>query len=561
MPIIKYKGREIDIDAQMRELDRVDCEQSLYFFLKKAWKYIDPAPFADGWVLEALAEHLEAVVDGEIRRLLINIPPRCSKSSICSVAFPAWVWAQSYTGPTSGPSVPILHASYAHSLALRDSVKRRRLINSSWYRHLWGDRFTITPDQDQKTRFQNTRGGESMITSVNAGVTGEGGQIIIVDDPNAANEVLSEAVIQTTNEDWWDGTMGTRLNDPKTGAFIVVQQRLGELDLTGHILAREPAEWTHLMLPMRYEAGRSFVTVTGWKDPRTEEGELLWPQRFGNKEVENWENRLRKWRASGQLQQRPEPAGGGIIKREWWNLWPPEGEPRDDAGRILKIAPFPPMEYIVASLDTAYTEKTMNDPSALTIWGVFATQKSIAAPSKTVMRDGSILTHSREDIIAPYTAPAVMLMHAWQGHLEIHDLVQQVNRLCKSHKVDRLIIENKASGHSVAQELRRLFASSSDYVVQLNDPKGMDKIGRLYSVQHLWEEGLVFAPDRPWAEDIIAQCATFPNAQHDDLVDTSSQGLRHLRDQGMLSLEEEMKTEMEENMRYQGRSPSPLYPG
>lgn len=561
MPVLKYKGHEIDIDAQLRELDRIDAEQSLYFFLKKAWKYIDPAPLADGFILEALAEHLEAVVDGEIRRLLINMPPRCSKSSICSVAFPAWVWAQPYVSPTSGPGVPILHASYAHSLALRDSVRRRRLINSPWYRDMWGDRVVITPDQNQKTRFQNTRGGESLITSVDAGVTGEGGNIIVVDDPNNAKEVLSEAIIQSTNEDWWDGTMSTRLNDAKTGAFIVVQQRLGEQDLTGHILAKEPEEWTHLMLPMRYEPARSYVTVIGWKDPREKEGELLWPERFPEAEVVRLENSLRKWRAAGQLQQRPEPAGGGIIKREWWNLWPPEGEPKDDFGRILKIAPFPPMEYIVASLDTAYTEKTMNDPSALTIWGVFATQRSIAVPSKTVMRDGSTLTHSREDIIAPHTAPAVMLMHAWQGHLEINDLVKQVHRLCTSHKVNRLIIENKAAGHSVAQELRRLFATTADYTIQLNDPKGMDKVGRLYSVQHVWEEGMVFAPDRPWAEDVIAQMGTFPNAQHDDLVDTSSQAVRHLRDLGMLSREEEIKTEMEESMRYTGRPLPPLYPG
>ncbi len=559
MATLKYKGQEIDIEAQMRLLDQYDCEQSLHFFLKKAWKYIDPAPFVDGWVIDALAEHLEAVVDGEIRRLLINIPPRCSKSTICSVAFPAFVWAQSTVSPTSGPGVPILHASYANSLALRDSVKRRRLISSPWYKSLWGDRFTITPDQNQKIRFQNTKGGESLITSVDAGVTGEGANIIIVDDANSAKEALSEAVIQSTNEDWWDGTMSTRLNDPKTGAFIAVQQRLGEQDLTGHILEREPAEWVHLMLPMRYEAARSYVTVIDWEDPRTEEGALLWPERFGEPEVAKLENNLRKWRAAGQLQQRPEPAGGGIIKREWWNLWPPEGEEKDHLGRVLKVAPFPPLEYIVASLDTAYTEKTMNDPSALTIWGVFASSKTVAMANKQIMRDGSVF-ETPEHIVHPKTAPAVMLMHAWQGHLELNPLVEQVHKLCKSHKVDKLLIENKAAGHSVAQELRRLFAANADYTVQLSDPKGMDKIGRLYSVQHVFEDGMVFAPDRSWAEDVIAQMATFPNATHDDLVDTSSMALRHLRDMGMLSRAEEMRGELESSMEFTGRAPPPLYP-
>ena len=560
MPLLDYKGQKLDIDEQIRLLDQYDCEQSLYVFLKKAWKYIDPAPFADGWVLQAIAEHLEAVVDGEIRRLLINIPPRCSKSSIVSVAFPTWVWAQSHISPTSGPGVPLLHASYAHSLALRDSVKRRRLINSPWYQSLWADRFQITPDQNQKIRFQNTKGGESLITSVDAGVTGEGGNIILVDDPNNAKEVLSEATIQSTNVDWWDGTMSTRLNDQRTGAYIVVQQRLGERDLTGHILEREPEEWTHLMLPMEYESSRSFVTSIGWEDPRTEDGELLWPERFGHPEIRKLSRNLGKWKAAGQLQQRPEPAGGGIIKREWWQLWPPEGEPKDDLGKVIKVAPFPPLEYILASLDSAYTEKTMNDPSALTIWGVFASNKTIARPAKTVMRDGSILQQSTEDLVYAHTAPAVVLMHAWQGHLEIHDLVLQVAKLCKTHKVDKLLIENKASGLSVAQELRRLFSANSDFTIQLSDPKGMDKIGRLYSVQHLFEEGLVFAPDRSWSEEVITQVGTFPNARHDDLVDTVSMGLRHLRDQGMLSRSEEMSSEMEEDMRYSGRAPPPLYP-
>ncbi len=548
--VIEWNGHKVDVDRALMEITREECEESLYTFLMHAWRFIDPAPFKPGWVIDALAEHLEAVVDGEIRRLLINIPPRCSKSSICSVAFPAWVWAQSHKSPTSGPGVALLHASYAHSLALRDSVKCRRLLKSTWYQRMWGDRFKITPDQDMKIRFQNDKGGERLITSVDAGVTGEGGNIIIVDDPNNAKEVLSEAVIQSTNEDWWDGTMSTRLNDPKTGAYIVVQQRLGESDLTGHILAKEAADWTHLMLPMEFEQGRSFMTVLGWEDPRTVEGELLWPERFGQPEVNKLKSNLGSWKAAGQLQQRPEPKGGGIIKRDWWKLWPPEGEVFNKRGEPVKPLQNPGCSFIIASLDTAYTEKTINDPSALTIWGVFAGDP--VAQEVRASDEHSVRVYTE-------TSTRVILLHAWTKHLEIHPLVNEVAKSCKAFNVDKLLIEDKAAGHSVAQELRRLF-SNEMWAVQLINPKNLDKLARLYSVQHLWEEGMIYAPERTWAEAVIAQCGTFPNAAHDDLVDTTSMALRHMRDIGLLQRGVEITADVTESVRHTGRPAGRLYP-
>jgi hypothetical protein len=333
--LVDLGGVIVDAESQLRELDRVECEDSLYLFLKYGWRQIDPSPWKDGWPIEAVAEHLQAVVDGEIRRLIINIPPRMGKSSITSVALPAWTWAQPFSSPTSGPNVQFLHASYANQLTLRDSVKCRRLIESAWYQGLWGERFKLNSDQNTKSRFSNDKGGERLITSIGAAVTGEGGSIIVVDDPNAANEAFSEANIQATI-DWWDGTMSTRLNDPKTGAYIIIQQRLAEDDLTGHILSKDVGEWTHLCLPMRYEPERSFVTSIGWKDPRTEPNELLWPERFGEDQVKTLEKVLGPFSAAGQLQQRPEPAGGGVIKRScgslklfrpWILFWPPSIPP------------------------------------------------------------------------------------------------------------------------------------------------------------------------------------------------------------------------------------------
>ena len=541
MKLLQLDGKTISIEEQLRDLDRAEFEDSLYAFLMNGWKYIDPAPFAHGWPIEAVAEHLQAVVDGEIKRLIINIPPRCAKSSLTSVAFPAFTWAQRRVSDTSGPGVQFLHASYSQILTLRDSTKCRRLIESPWYQSLWGDRFQLMADQNTKSRFDNDKGGSRLSTSVGSSLTGEGGNIIVVDDPNAAQEAHSEATIATTIE-WWDGALSTRLNNAKTGAFVVIQQRLGEEDLTGHILSKEVGEWTHLCLPMRFEPERSFVTSIGWEDPRTEPGELLWPERFGEREVANLERQMGPWTAAGQLQQRPEPKGGGVIKREWWQLWE-----RDT---------FPSLDYVIASLDTAYTTKTENDYSALTIWGVFSGGEQTAIANPVIGRDSETISLIKRTYTEEH--PKLMLLYAWQERLELHELVLKVSESMRKFKVDKILIENKAAGISVAQEIRRLYGHE-DWAVQLIDPKSQDKLSRLYSVQHLFAEGLIFAPDRSWADQVITQTSTFPKGKHDDLVDTVSMALRHLREIGLLVRGDEFTAELEGQMQHVGSAPPPLY--
>ena len=530
----------LDVERQLIELDRADFEDDLMMFFRAAWRNIDSAEWAEGRAVQAVAEHLEAVVDGQIKRLIINIPPRHSKSSLVSVAFPAWVWAQSTRSAVSGPGVPILTASYGDRLAMRDSRKSRQLIESPWYRRHWGERYSLLIDQNTKDRFINSEGGERLVTSVGAKVTGEGGNLIIVDDPNAANEVSSETKTQEVI-DWWDGTMSSRLSNMKKGAFIVIQQRLAENDLTGHILEKQIGDWQHLVLPMRYEPDRSFYTSIGWKDWRTEPGELLWPERFGEEEVGLLEKQMGPYTAAGQLQKRPERAGCGVIKREWWKLWEEEN--------------FPPMDFIMASLDTAYTLKTTNDFSAMTVWGVFS-DRTYATTSRFIGSDGRPSYVERD---YAETAPKLMLMHAFQARLEIHELVEKVATICRGMKVDKLVIENKAAGHSVSQELRRLYGNEK-FAVQLYDPKSIDKLSRLYSIQHLFSDGMVYAPDRAWAEMTITQVGQFPKGRHDDLVDTVSQAVRHMRDLGLLQRVSEKIEEYESLKTYPGKGAEPLYP-
>lgn len=586
-----------DIDSLLRnysaedlldEANRMTYEEDFYSFFKGGWRYFDPSPFVDGMALEAVAYHLEAVIHGDIKRLIVNIPPRMSKSSLTSVALPAWTWARRWESSTSGPGVQFLHASYSQQLSLRDSVKCRRLIESPWYQKYWSDRFRLTSDQNTKTRFDNNRAGSRLCTSVGSTLTGEGGNIIIVDDPNAAQEAFSEATIQTTIE-WWDTALSTRLNNAREGAFIIIQQRLAEDDLTGHILSKDVGEWTHLMLPMRYEMERHTYTVIGWHDPRgvsdegeplvsilpdgirvpvsaeaaeilrEREGELLWPERFGETEVAQLERTLGPFAAAGQLQQRPEVKGGGIIKRDWWQVW--ENEANE----------LPVCDYIVGSLDTSYTEKQENDPSAMTVWGVFSGDSSSYIDNIASNRRGliNINEHAqRFDEAAQVkfkmsrihqSAPKVILLYAWEEWLEFPELVEKVGWTARKFKLDRLLIENKAAGHSVAQEIRRLF-SSADFAVQMYDPKGVDKRSRVYAIQHMFSEGMVYAPNRQWAEKVIVQAGMFPKAKHDDLTDTVSMALSHLRTTGMLQRSEEVTHSVTESMRHQGAPPEPLYP-
>lgn len=547
----------------LKEIDRCEYEEDFYKFFKAGWRYIDPSLFADGVPLECVADHLQAVARGEIKRLIVNIPPRMSKSSLCSVSFPAWVWAQRRESPTSGPGTQFLHASYSQSLSLRDSVKCRRLIESPWYKQLWGDRFVLTSDQNTKTRFDNSRTGSRLCTSVGSTLTGEGGNIIIVDDPNAAQEAFSEATISTTIE-WWDTALSTRLNDARNGAFVVIQQRLAEDDLTGHILSKSVGEWQHVMLPMRYEPERSFHTSIGWEDWRSEPGELLWPERFGEDEVVQLERTLGPYGAAGQLQQRPSVKGGGIIKRDWWQLWEQDQ--------------FPSMSYIVASLDTAYTTKQENDFSAMTIWGVFTDMpdtmaNNFASANHHGEKSGSSSLVNYKTAAARFdeaaqiklrsslieSAPKVVMLWAWQERMELHELVEKVASSCSRFRVDTLLIESKAAGISVAQELRRLY-SNEDFGVQLLDPGSQDKVSRLYSVQHLFSDGIIYAPDRRWADEVITQIEMFPKAKNDDLVDTVSQAMRYLRTTGVLQRQDEVRRDIEQSMRHTNGAAEPLYP-
>lgn len=539
-------------DALDLKVSKRQCEESLVEFVKQAWKTVEPSnPYAHGWHIDAVAMHLEAVDDGDITRLLINIPPGMMKSLLTSVFFPAWVW-----GPKNKPATRFLCTAHNQNLAIRDSLKMRRLVTSEWYQRRWGDRVKLTGDQSAKSKFENTATGFREAVAFES-MTGSRGDIVILDDPHSVDSALSDVQRESTITTFLEA-LPTRLNNPEKSSIIVIMQRLHESDVSGVILEKG-LPYTHVMLPQEFDPNRKCITEIGFEDPREEEGELLFPQRFPRSVVERDKQVLGPYGYAGQFQQSPSPRGGGIVKREWWQLYDDEvaqtfGKP--NAGK------YPDFDYVIASLDPAYTEKKENDPSGFTIWGVF--QRGGTMARRVLSQRGEI----SEVIDERDTIPGLMLMYAWAKRLPIHGpdifkepgetdvsfqmrkkaamgLVEHVIDSCNRYGVDMLLIEAKGPGLSVAQEIKRLNRTNS-WGVQLVNPGNQDKVGRAYAVQPTFSNGTVYAPDKVWAEQVITEWEQFPRGKHDDLVDSTTQALRYLRERNILRRPEEIAVEIQQ---------------
>lgn len=269
--------------------------------------------FTDGWHIEAMCDHLEAVTYGDITRLMINIPPRHTKSLLVSVIWPMWEWLHY-------PESQFLLASYSHNLTKRDNVRARRLFYSARYQELIAAHqpgLVLVGDQNTKIKYENSSQGYRLATSVDGGLTGEGGDKIIIDDAHNVRDGESETK-RLACLAWWDEAMSTRLNDADTGAYVIIMQRVHQADLCGHILddPDEAKDWDHLCLPIRYEGHNRVISSLGYTDPRTKEDEILCPGRYSESALTKLERRLGAYGRAGQLQQNPGGRGQGIFKAE-----------------------------------------------------------------------------------------------------------------------------------------------------------------------------------------------------------------------------------------------------
>jgi predicted phage terminase large subunit-like protein len=550
---------------------RERCQDSLRTFVEEAWPHVDASPFMAFWGIDAICDHLEAVMLGHIPRLLINIPPRCSKTTIVSIMFPAWVWlrfGKDLKGPLSGPQVRFLCASYSDKLTMLSSNSFRRLVEGEWYQKL-NPTLQFRQDQNTKSHMDNIQGGSRQSTSIGGGLLGLGGDIVIGDD---LNNTETEKVIETGADrlkacGFWDEARSTRRNDPRDGysAVINVQQRVHVEDVSGHWLSNED-DITHLMIPMRHDPSRHCVTVKlpqynddePWEDPRDLDAEeLMWPERFGERQVAGLEKALGQFMAAGRLQQSPNPKGGGIIKRDWWMPWDKIEARKYGLEWIPGHREFPDIELVIASLDTAQKEKEENDFNALTVWGIFLDQ---GRNRRVMLMDAwnkRLPLHGKEVTALPGELP----IQFKQRREDNWGLVEWVAATCKKYKVKRLLIEDKTRGHDVAGEIKRLYVREN-WGVQLINPVG-DKISRAHSIVPLFTDEAVYAAFNEgtntwfkWADMVITQCERFPKDAHDDLVDSVSQFLLWARESGIIVRADEWASELEDKAEFKHRTTS-----
>jgi predicted phage terminase large subunit-like protein len=481
-----------------------EAENSLRAFAKGSWSVIEPGtPYIHGWHIDAICDHLEAVVNGEIRKLIINIPPRCDKSTLCAIQFPAWVWLKN-------PERKFLYSSYDLKLSMRDSRKCNALIKSAWYQRNWGDNFRILTakgGQDTKQRFDNDKGGYRIATATNVGTTGDGGDIIFYDDPNDLAQMNSDAYVEQVIF-FHEHVMSSRLNDPKTGARVCIQQRSSERDMTGHILSTESG-WDHLVIPMEYEGAKK-VTSIGWSDPRKEHGDLMWPERIGPTEVVDLKKNPIAW--AGQYQQRPSPGEGAKFKREWFRYW----NPRDMA---------------VNPATGKHADVRVEIPGSKE--PVYKTPETIPAAFEQVLQSWDLAFKDAEenDFVAGHVwgrvgANCYLIGHVYD-HLDFVNTLGAFRKMSHEFPCPEKLIEDKANGPAVVSTLRNEIPG----IIPI-EPEG-GKVARANAVTPYVESGNVYLPNPdlfPWVREFVEQCANFPRAKHDDEVDAMTQALRRLYD-------------------------------
>lgn len=444
-------------------------------FVAGAWPLIEPeTPFSPTWHLDAICQHLEWVAQGEITRLVINIPPGHAKSLTVAVMWPAWMWHYR-------PGWRSIFGSYDQDLSTRDAVKSRIVLSSEWYRETFTPTWRFTIDQNVKSYYRNDRMGERMAVSVGGKSTGFRGNCVAVDDPlNVKNKVLTDNELDSAIH-WWDVAMSSRLNDPRSDARVIIMQRLHERDLTGHVLAKN-AGYVHLMLPSEFDVKRRSVTVTKsgkrWQDPRSKPGELLFPERFPKSVLEEAKTDLGSWQYASQHQQLPLPATGGIFKREWFKRY--------------KVRELPPVwNETIISGDLTFKKKTDADFVVLDVWSRLG--------SKCYLR------YERRERMS-YVETKKALREIAAANPEAH----------------AKLIEDAANGPAIISDLHDEIPG----LIAIPNPDGV--LAHAWAVQAWCEAGNVYIPEGPEGDAWLDEVCAFPKAAHDDRVAAGTQALLRL---------------------------------
>ena len=459
MNILEDETKLLRLKLRLAQLEKVDdCQNNFLNFVNAMWP-----DFILGTHHEIIAKKLEQIANGEIRRLIINMPPRHTKSEFASFLFPAWMIGKN-------PDMKIIQATHTTELAVNFGRKIKNLIETEDYRDIFQGT-ELSADSKASGRWDTKRGGMYYAVGVGSNLAGRGGDLIIIDDPHSEQTALSNNGFDQA-WDWYTG--GPRQRLQPGGSIVLVQTRWSEKDMTGQLIRAQAKDkmadqWDIVELPAIMPSG-----------------EPCWPEFWSKTELEHVKASVPPYKWNAQYQQNPTAEELSILKREWWQKW--------------TKTEVPNLQYVIQSYDTAFSSKETADFSAITTWGVFYPQEIGGAP-------------------------AIILLDVRKGRWDFPELKAVANELYNFWEPETVIIEAKASGMPLTQELRQIGIP----VVNFTPSKGNDKLSRVHSISPLFEAKMVWAPDEPWADEMIEECAAFPNGQYDDLVDSMTQALMRYR--------------------------------
>jgi predicted phage terminase large subunit-like protein len=444
-------------------------------------KYVWPG-FIHGWHHEKMAEAFQQVAEGKIKRLIINMPPRHTKSEFASYLLPAWFLGMY-------PGKKIIQTSHTAELAVGFGRKVRNLVDGDRYKDIFPE-VSLQADSKAAGRWATNYSGEYFAIGIGGAVTGKGADLLIIDDPHSEQE----AALSETNPEIYDRTYEWYTSGPRQrlqpgGAIVVVMTRWSKKDLTGQVLKaaaqRDGEEWRVIEFPAILPSGKP-----------------LWPGFWSIKELEALKTELpaSKWQA--QYMQAPTSDVSAIIKREWWQIWDHDSAPHCD--------------FIIQSWDTAFLKTERADYSACTTWGVFYKDDDTGKPQSNII-----------------------LLNAFKKRMEFPELKARAYQEFKEWDPDSIIVEAKAAGSPLIFELRAMGVP----VQEFTPSKGNDKIARLNAVADLFASGRVWVPNTHWAEELVEEVASFPSGEHDDMVDSMSQALLRYRRGGFIQLDSDEQAE------------------
>lgn len=460
------------LDAQLLKLeklkDRELCQEKFIKFVERVWP-----TFISGAHHKRMAEAFERVANGTCKRLIINMPPRHTKSEFASYLLPAWFLGKF-------PHKKVIQTSHTAELAVGFGRKVRNLVDSEVYNNIFPN-LALQADSKAAGRWNTSKGGDYFAIGVGGAVTGKGADVLIIDDPHSEQEAAmaaSNPEVYDKVYEWY--TSGPRQRLQPGGAIVIVMTRWAARDLTGQVLKsaaqRSGEDWEVIEFPAILPSGNP-----------------LWPQFWSLEELSALREELpnAKWQA--QYQQNPVGNESAIVKRDWWKWWE-----KDDP---------PVCEYILQSWDTAFEKTQRADYSAGTTWGIFSCEEDNFAPN-------------------------IILLNTYKKRVEFPELKRDVLREYNEYEPDSMIVEKKASGAPLIYDLRAMGVPVQEYTPS----KGQDKIARLNSVSDIIASGKVWVPRTRWAEELVDEVAAFPSGEHDDLVDATTLALMRFRQGGFLRL-------------------------